>query len=43
MSQWWYEVSGKANGPVEEVEFMRLLRVGSIKIKTMVWQEGMAT
>ena len=43
MSQWWYEVSGKANGPVEEVEFMRLLRVGSINIKTMVWQEGMAT
>ena len=42
MAQWWYADKGIQKGPVETEELKKLLQIGKINLKTMVWQEGMA-
>jgi len=38
---WFYAIDQEQKGPVSEEEFHQLVRAGTIKPKTLVWQEGM--
>jgi uncharacterized RDD family membrane protein YckC len=39
--QWYYAVNNQRQGPLEQVEFDRLVADGAIKPDTLVWQQGM--
>jgi len=39
---WYYVVNNERKGPVEQTEFDRLFREGTILGSTLVWREGMA-
>ncbi len=41
MRQWHYIVDGQQQGPVEEVELVRMFSEGQLPAETMVWAEGM--
>ncbi len=41
MRQWHYIVDGQQQGPVEEVELVRMFGEGRLSVETMVWAEGM--
>jgi len=38
---WFYAKDGQQAGPVDDVEFERLVREGAIQPATLVWREGM--
>ena len=38
---WFYAEEGKQIGPIEDVEFERLIATGAIATTTLVWREGM--
>jgi TPR repeat protein len=40
-AQWWYADKSINNGPVEADELKKLLQIGKINLKTLVWQERM--
>jgi TPR repeat protein len=37
MTQWWYADKGINKGPVETEELKKLLQIGKINLKTLVW------
>ena len=41
-TEWYYAVEGASIGPVSQSEFESLVRSGTIRSDTLVWQEGMA-
>tara|TARA_R100001369_G_scaffold24666_1_gene45298 strand:+ start:450 stop:1040 length:591 start_codon:yes stop_codon:yes gene_type:complete len=41
-TEWYYAVEGASIGPVSQSEFEALVRSGTIRSDTLVWQEGMA-
>jgi uncharacterized membrane protein YhaH (DUF805 family) len=41
-TEWYYAVEGASIGPVSQSEFESLVRTGTIRSDTLVWQEGMA-
>jgi TPR repeat protein len=42
-THWLYADKGINKGPVETAELKKLLQIGEINLKTLLWQEGMAT
>jgi len=38
---WYYVVEGNSVGPVGHEEFQSLLKTGTIRSDTLVWQDGM--
>jgi hypothetical protein len=39
---WYYSDKGQQRGPIDEAEFERLIREGTITPATLVWREGLA-
>lgn len=37
---WYYEVDRQQRGPVSDGEFANLVRTGTVRAETLVWQEG---
>lgn len=40
-NEWYYAVEGASIGPISQTEFDSLVRGGTIRADTLVWQEGM--
>ncbi len=40
-TEWYYAVDGTSVGPVSEANFAELVRNGTIRSETLVWQQGM--
>mgnify|MGYP003138528354 CR=1 FL=1 len=38
---WYYVVDGARNGPVEQSEITRLIKLGTITAQTLVWRKGL--